>query len=143
MTAPAVARTLCEDDLVLAAPDGYAAISAAQQRAFQTLVPLNTTLELTTDCNIRCLHSYNFDRDEPRQAPGGSCGSGVARAPLSLEEILPLVGALLDPGCLFLSLTGCQERSYPHLFAVMGRSQELSLAVQLLTNGTLLRPGVA
>ena len=55
MTAPAVARTVCEDDLVLAAPDGYAAISAAQQRAFETLVPLNTTLELTTDCNIRCL----------------------------------------------------------------------------------------
>jgi radical SAM protein with 4Fe4S-binding SPASM domain len=143
MTAPAVARTLCEDDLVLAAPDGYAAISAAQQRAFETLVPLNTTLELTTDCNIRCLHCYNFDRDEPRHAPGGSCGSGAARAPLSLEEILALVGALRDAGCLFLSLTGGEVLSYPHLFAVMDRAQELSLAVQLLTNGTLLRPGVA
>ena len=53
------------------------------------------------------------------------------------------MGALRDAGCLFLSLTGGEVLSYPHLFAVMDRAQELSLAVQLLTNGTLLRPGVA
>ena len=128
---------------MIAAPDGYAAISAAQQRAFEAVVPLNTTLELTTDCNIRCLHCYNFDRDEPRQSPGGSCGSGAGRAPLSLQEILALLASLRDAGCLFLSLTGGEVLSYPHLFAVLDRAQELNLAVQLLTNGTLLRPGVA
>jgi radical SAM protein with 4Fe4S-binding SPASM domain len=33
--------------------------------------------------------------------------------------------------------------TYPHLFTVLDRTRELNLAVQLLTNGTMLQPGVA
>ena len=47
------------------------------------------------------------------------------------------------PGCLFLVLTGGEVLSSPKLFPVLDRARELNLAVQLLTNGTLLRPGVA
>jgi hypothetical protein len=33
--------------------------------------------------------------------------------------------------------------TYPHLFAVLDRARELNFAVQLLTNGTMLQPGIA
>ena len=62
---------------------------------------------------------------------------------LSLPEILTLVAELREAGCLFLTLTGGEILSYPHLFAVLDRARELNFAVQLLTNGTLLRPGMA
>ena len=48
---------------------------------------------------------------------------------------------LRDAGCLILALTGGEVLTYPHLFAVLDRARELNLAVQLLTNGTMLQPG--
>ena len=44
---------------------------------------------------------------------------------------------------MFLGLTGGEVLTYPHLFPVLDRARELNLAVQLLTNGTMLQPGVA
>jgi radical SAM protein with 4Fe4S-binding SPASM domain len=60
-----------------------------------------------------------------------------------LDEVLRVLGELRAAGCLFLSLTGGEILSYPHLFPVLDRARELNMAVQLLSNGTLLRPGVA
>lgn len=115
-----------------------------QERAFARTVPLNAMIELTLDCNIRCRHCYNFDRDEPRRAGArSSCGGEAVTPPLSIEEILDLLGQLRAAGCLFLGLTGGEVLGYPHLLAVLDRARELHFAVQLLTNGTLLRPGMA
>lgn len=129
-------------------------VRAAQTWAHDNLVPLNASIETTLACNIRCVHCYNFDRDEPRrppragapeqagaQAPKGDCGP--ARPELSTAEILRVLGELRDAGCLFLSLTGGEVLSHPDLFQFLDRARELNLAVQLLTNGTLLRPGMA
>lgn len=137
----APARSLCDDEIVTSGVSEHAAVVAAYRRAAESLVPFTVSLEVTTDCNIRCLHCYNFDRDEQKPSPT-NCGS-TGRAPLSLEEILALLGSLREAGCLFLALTGGEILSYPDLYAVLDRAQELSFAVQLLTNGTLLRPGAA
>ena len=97
--------------------------------------------KLTLECNIRCLHCYNFDRD----TEGPRCDPALP-APdpgFSLGEVLALLAELRDAGCLFVSLTGGEILSYPHLFEVLDRARELNLAVQLFSNGTLLRPGVA
>jgi len=134
---------LCDDDLLAGTEDGYALVAQVQQKAFARTVPFNVSLELTVDCNIRCLHCYNFDRDEPRRASESSCGNEKNTSPLSLPEVLELLGDLREAGCLYLALTGGEIFSYPHLFAVLDRARELHFAVQLLTNGTLLRPGVA
>ncbi len=108
-------------------------------------MPFNVTLELTLNCNIRCLHCYNLDRDEPRSSkPPAAAATPSERKPdLSLDEILRLLSDLRDAGCLILGLTGGEVLTYPHLFAVLDRARELNLAVQLLTNGTMLQPGVA
>jgi radical SAM protein with 4Fe4S-binding SPASM domain len=136
MTIPADVR--CADDGFVGAADPYAVISGMQAAAHARTTPLNVTLELTLRCNIRCLHCYNFDRDAPREA---ICHDD--KPELSQTEIFALLGDLREAGCLFLTLTGGEIFSYPHLFAVLDRARELNFAVQLLTNGTLLRPGVA
>jgi radical SAM protein with 4Fe4S-binding SPASM domain len=135
MTVPAEPR--CADDGVIGV-HSYAAIAELQGAAHARTIPLNVTLELTLRCNIRCLHCYNFDRDAPRTA-----GCDSDRPELSLPEIVALLADVRAAGALFLTLTGGEILSYPHLFAVLDRAGELNFAVQLLTNGTLLRPGVA
>jgi AdoMet-dependent heme synthase len=128
-------------------PDAFSVISEVQHAAFRDIVPLNVTLELTQDCNIRCVHCYNFDRDQPIakavQAQGGCHpAKATSQANLSLDEIRDVMRQVRDAGCLFLSLTGGEVLSYPHLFEVLDEAAALNFAVLILTNGTMLRPGV-
>jgi AdoMet-dependent heme synthase len=112
-------------------------VSAIQHRAHQRCVPLNATVELTQRCNIRCRHCYNFDRDTPR----AFCNDGSTE--LSTPEILGAISALAEAGCLFLSVTGGEALLHPDLFAFLRHAGTSNMAVQLLTNGLLLRPGMA
>jgi AdoMet-dependent heme synthase len=126
----------CEDqDVIATSADGAALIARVQTWAYENLVPLNASIEITTRCNIRCLHCYNFDRDEPRDA----CDTPE----LSTAEILRVMDELRAAGCLFLMFTGGEALSHPELFTFLDHARDLNFAVQLLTNGTMLRPGVA
>jgi radical SAM protein with 4Fe4S-binding SPASM domain len=127
----------CQDDEIGAGADRSGVVSAVQEWAHRHCSPLNATLELTQRCNIRCKHCYNFDRDQPRE----DCGE--QRSELSTPELLDAVTALHQAGCLFLSLTGGEALLHPDLFAIMDHAGGLNMAVQLLTNGLLLRPGMA
>jgi radical SAM protein with 4Fe4S-binding SPASM domain len=127
----------CADDEIIGGTDGAGLVSAIQEWAFAHNSPLNATIELTQRCNIRCKHCYNFDRDQPREA----CGPD--RPELSTPEIKDAITALHQAGCLFLSLTGGEALLHPDLFAFIEHAASLNMAVQLLTNGLLLRPGMA
>jgi radical SAM protein with 4Fe4S-binding SPASM domain len=133
---------VCADDALMVAPNDHAVVGHLQAQAYAKLIPLNVSLELTLRCNIRCLHCYNFDRDT--RGPACNHDGGAQPEPeLSLDEIFRVMGELREAGCLFLSLTGGEVLSSPHLFPVLDRARDLGFAVQLLSNGTLLRPGVA
>jgi len=145
--AVAEAAPRCQDELIIGAEAAhYALMSQVQGKAYAETVPLNVSLELTLNCNIRCLHCYNLDRDLPQ----GSChdraptdDAAAAKPDLSLDDIMRLLPELREAGCLFLTLSGGEVLTYPHLFAVLDRARELNFAVQLLTNGTMLQPGIA
>lgn len=115
--------------------DGQAVLGALHAWARQQHVPLAATVEITQRCNIRCRHCYNFDRDVPRTE--AACGPELGR-----PEILELIGDLHRAGCFFLSFTGGEALLHPDLFLFMDRASELNMAIGLLTNGVLLRPGV-
>jgi radical SAM protein with 4Fe4S-binding SPASM domain len=133
----------CEDSVVVGTDaTSYEVVSRVQTLAYERVVPLNVSMELTLNCNIRCLHCYNFDRDDaPTAAAAGACS--VDKPELSLAERLELLEQLRASGALFLGLTGGEVLTYPHLFAILDRARELNFAVQLLSNGTMLQPGVA
>jgi radical SAM protein with 4Fe4S-binding SPASM domain len=129
---------VCDHNALVGLESGRELVGIVQGKAYRRHVPLSAMLELTLKCNIRCRHCYNFDRDQPQER---SCDD--AKPELTLAEILELLGDLRAAGCLFLGLTGGEVLSSPNLFPVLDRARELNMAVQLLTNGTLLRPGVA
>jgi len=135
----------CGDDELVGMESAAALIRTAQTWAHDNVVPFNVSLETTLECNIRCIHCYNFDRDEPRARTRQSCGTADApeRPRLSTDELMGLIGDVRAAGCLFLSLTGGEVLTHPDLFALLERARELNMAVQLLTNGTMLRPGIA
>lgn len=136
----------CRDEELIGSPhgaeDGGRLIGHVQEWAFANLVPLNVSIETTLDCNIRCLHCYNLDRDAPAATACETAGAPEA-PPLTGDEILSLMTDLREAGCLFLSLTGGEVLLHPQLFAFLDHARSLNMAVQLLSNGTLLRPGVA
>jgi radical SAM protein with 4Fe4S-binding SPASM domain len=115
-----------------------AVVSYVQTWAHDRHVPLNATVELSQRCNIRCTHCYNFDRDLPRQ--DSSCASGSPE--LDRQEILQLLSDLREAGTLFLGLTGGEVLLHPDLFLFLDHARDLNLAVSLLSNGVLLRPGM-
>ena len=128
----------CRDDDACGISDGHALISQVQSWAHANLIPLNASIETTLRCNIRCQHCYNFDRDAAREP----CDSG-AEPELSADEILGVMTDLRAAGCLFLSLTGGEVLMHPQLFRFLDHARDLNMSVQLLSNGTLLRPGMA
>ena len=84
--------------------------------AYDACVPLHVSLELTLRCNLRCVHCYNFDRDQPRP---------VSAAELSFEEITALLAELKREGTLFLSLTGGEALVHPRFWDILAESARL------------------
>lgn len=97
--------------------------------AYDACVPLHVSLELTLRCNLRCVHCYNFDRDQPRPP---------SDAELSYEEITALLAELKREGTLFLSLTGGEALVHPRFWDILAESGRLGFATSVLTNGLLL-----
>jgi radical SAM protein with 4Fe4S-binding SPASM domain len=128
-------RCADEADLGARGATGYEIIGQIQTWASDNIVPLNAAIEITLKCNIRCLHCYNFDRDEAKPA--------CDKPEMSTEQILGLMADLRAAGCLFLMFTGGEVLSDPRLFTFLDRARELNFAVQVLTNGTMLQPGIA
>lgn len=115
---------------LIAGPSGNRVMAVVGDVAFGLCVPLSVTIEITLRCNIRCLHCYNFDRDEPRAHP--------EQPGLTPDEIFAVMGDLRREGCLFLALTGGEVLTHPHLFDFLDHARALHLSVRLLSNGTLL-----
>jgi radical SAM protein with 4Fe4S-binding SPASM domain len=123
----------CADQSPVGFMDDPHLIESVQEWAFANTVPLNASLELTLRCNIRCLHCYNFDRDLPHQTTAPE---------LTPEEILRVMTELRQAGTLFLHLTGGEVFVHPRLFDFMDHARRLHLSIQLLSNGTLIRPEI-
>jgi radical SAM protein with 4Fe4S-binding SPASM domain len=133
----------CQDDAFIVPAGDHALVSQLQSLAYERTIPLNVSIELTLTCNLRCRHCYNFDRDDRGPASCHPGGAAPEEPELRLDEVLALLGDLRAAGCLFVSFTGGEVLSYPHLFEVLDRARDLNLAVQLLSNGTMLQPGIA
>ncbi len=110
-------------------PDGCTILDELFERAHREFIPLQVSLELTLQCNIRCTHCYNFDRAEPRVAAGPE---------LTFPEIRGLLDDLRPLGTLFLSLTGGEAMVHPRFWDILDEAAARSFAVALLSNGTLL-----
>ena len=101
------------------------------QEAWDDFIPLNTTLELTVSCNLRCVHCYNFDRSKP--AP-----KEIKANPLNPKEIYQIIDELAELGGFYLSFTGGEIMLHPHLLDFIRYAKAKNFWVKLKSNATLL-----
>src|SRR5262249_30742823 len=78
-------------------------------RATERHIPLNVTLELLLECNLRCVHCYNFDRELPRHL------EPPRREALSPAEIHRIIDEVRGEGAWFLAFTGGEPTAHPAL----------------------------
>ncbi len=110
---------------------------SATVAAKKALLPLSVTIELSTSCNLRCVHCYNFDRTDKSAAVLEKERKGD---PLSPQEIKRLLAEIRVAGGLMVAFTGGEAMMHPHLVDFVKEARRLRLAVRLKTNGTLLTP---
>ncbi len=103
------------------------------REAFRKIIPLSVTVELTLQCNLRCVHCYNFDRDKPLP---------VSKDQLAFEDWQRVFRELREAGTLFLNLTGGEAMAHPRFWDLLDEAAANRFAVTILTNGTFLAPQI-
>jgi AdoMet-dependent heme synthase len=101
--------------------------------AYEKLIPLFTTIELTQNCNFRCRHCYNFDRTL-NSTPTDS------RPTLSKNQVFKTLESLQGLGGLWLNLSGGEALLCPFFDEVVLKAKKLNFLVRLKTNAALLTP---
>lgn len=86
-------------------------------------------LELTTGCNLRCVHCWQGERSSPKT--------------LKLDEIKVIIKRLTELGVASLRITGGEPMTHPNFWEVMEETKRGSLSIVLRTNGTLIDESAA
>lgn len=107
-------------------------LTATTRRAVERRVPVAGLLELTSRCNLRCVHCYLGAQeqhwDEARR-----------RQELPLAKLLSIIDELADAGCLYLGITGGDPMLHDHFAEVYRHACERGIRVTVLCNGVLVR----
>ena len=86
-------------------------------------------LELTTGCNLRCVHCWQGKKAHPRM--------------LELDEIKVIIKRLAKLGVASLRITGGEPMIHPNFWEIMDEATHCGLSIVLRTNGTLINEAVA
>ncbi len=97
-----------------------------RRRMISERVPMTGTVELTRQCNLRCIHCYLGDR------------LGGARDELSSDQWKHLLNQAAEAGCLFLVITGGEPLLRKDFGEIYSHARRLGLLPTFFTNGTLL-----
>lgn len=98
-------------------------------RTHEKNIPFKARFELTYKCNLKCCHCNIVPE------PG--------REELTTEEIFSILDQLTEAGCLEITFTGGEPLTRPDILEILTYSKKKGFYVTLLTNGTLISPGVA
>jgi radical SAM protein with 4Fe4S-binding SPASM domain len=98
-------------------------------KVMQQRVPLSGSLDLTHQCNLRCVHCYL-----------GNKGSRIAsgKKELSTGQWIGLIDEFTDAGCLFLLMTGGEPLLRKDFAEIYSHAKKRGLLVTVFTNGTLI-----
>ena len=91
-------------------------------------IPLFTHLDLTYNCNLRCIHCYIEKREEKE---------------LSFYEITNIFEQLAEAGTLYLILSGGEIFTRNDFFPLARYAREKGFVLLLSTNGTLIDRDIA
>lgn len=110
-------------------------LMAATRRAVERRIPVAGLLELTSRCNLRCVHCYLGPQEE-------HWAEERRRQELGLPKLLSIIDELAEAGCLYLGITGGDPMVHDHFADVYRHACERGIRVTVLCNGILVRDKV-
>jgi len=90
-------------------------------RARRSRLPLVALVEVTSRCNLRCVHCYVADHQQPE---------------LPLERLLLLMRELASAGCISVTLTGGEIGVRDDWHRIAAEVKRRRMVLSVLTNGT-------
>jgi radical SAM protein with 4Fe4S-binding SPASM domain len=105
------------------------------QQIVERRIPLSGLLELTSRCNLRCVHCYLGPQEQHWDAQRRS-------RELSLDKLLSILDEIADAGCLYLGITGGDPMIHEHFPEVYRHACERGMLVTVLCNGILVRDSI-
>lgn len=100
------------------------------ERALAERIPLTGSIEITSRCNLGCVHCYISNTGETKQD-------------LSLIELESIVDQLAEEGCLWLLITGGEPLLRPDFKEFYTYVKRCGIIPILFTNGTLITEDIA
>lgn len=110
-------------------------MGATTRRATEQRIPVAGLLELTSRCNLRCVHCYLGAQEQ-------HWAEARRRQELPLEKLLSIIDELADAGCLYLGITGGDPMLHDHFADVYRHACERGIRVTVLCNGVLVRDAI-
>ena len=116
----------CDTRVVFGSSDHLKRVFA---RVGRERVPMSGTFDLTFRCNYRCVHCYagHLTAQSPAQA-----------AEMNTEQIIELLTAAADAGCLLLLLSGGEPLLREDFVEIYAAAKKLGLIVTVFTNASLV-----
>ena len=99
------------------------------EKAFEKRIPLNIHYELTSKCNLNCIHCYVVKSEKKKE--------------LEYEEVKDLLDQLAEAGALYLDLTGGEVLTRKDFFKIARYARKRHFVLKILTGGTLITESVA
>lgn len=92
-------------------------------------VPINGTIELTSHCNLKCVHCYIQDNTTVNE--------------LTYKEVCSIIDQIVDAGCLWLLFTGGEPLVRDDFLDIYTYAKKKGLLLTLFTNATLVTKEIA
>ncbi len=97
-------------------------------------IPLSGSIEVTSRCNLRCVHCYiSCPMNDP---------SAISKE-LNLESLKNIIDQIVDEGCLWLLITGGEPFVRADFLDFYVYARKKGLFITLFTNGTLINNSIA
>jgi len=99
------------------------------QRVIENRIPLFGSIDLTYQCNLRCVHCYVGAKTGVRENRGKE---------LSAVQWMALIDDMVEAGCLYLLITGGEplfRKDFPDIYRY---AKNRGLLVTVFSNGTLV-----
>ena len=112
----------------------YQFVDRVAQRRHGQRIPWAGSVEVTSRCNLRCLHCYINLPVNDREARDRE---------LTTAEFCDVLSQIADEGCFWLQLTGGEPFVRPDFLKIYAHAKSKVFLITLFTNGTTITPGIA
>lgn len=97
-------------------------------RSFTHRIPLSATIELTGNCNFRCVHCYIAPEERLQY--------------LSIDNVKSFVDQIHEAGCLYVTLTGGETLLHPSFVEIYSYIARKGMIITVFTNGSLINDDI-